>query len=174
MFKAIVKHFQQLCKYTPLLHLQGFYILLLMCHSSLCMLLLRFCWRIHARGSTGVFWSQRDEFWLTDDCVHTGSTSGLSPDKVRLSVQPVGWWWLILDKPAYMMNFWLGQPHWPNMLLQTWLKSPPHNMITWLWLIRIHLLLLHFREFREVRSFHQLYSSLSYWNINNYQNKGVI
>lgn len=90
MFQAIVKHFQQLCKYTPLLHLQGFYVLLLMCHSSLCRLLLKFCWRIHAWGSTGVFWSQRDEFWLTDDCVHTGCTSGLSPDKVRISMYPVG------------------------------------------------------------------------------------
>lgn len=109
------QHFQQLCKYAPLLHLQGFYILLLMCHSSLCMLLLRLCWRIHARGSTGVFWKRRDEFWLTDDCVHTGSTSRLSPDKVRISVQPGGWWWLITDQPVYMMNFWLRQPHWPNM-----------------------------------------------------------
>lgn len=168
MFKAIAKHFQQLCKYTPLLHLQGFYVLLLMCHSSLCMLLVRFCWCIHARGSTGVLWSQRDEFWLTDDC-----TSGFIPDKVRISVQPVGWWWLIIDLPVYMMNFWLRQPHWPNMVLQTWLKSP-HIMIIWLWLLRINLLWLHFGEFREVRSFHQLYSSLSYWNINNYQKKGVI
>lgn len=59
-------------------------------------------------------------------------TSGLSPDKVRISVHPVGWWWLIIDQSVYRRNFWLRQPHWPNMLLQTLLESPPHNMIIWL------------------------------------------